>query len=173
MCCLRGTRGFSQKKFSPFGPAVCPATGNIYTNVLFYYTDRIKGTVVVILTPVPFKLKSNNECGWKFVFRFVKCLILIIFPLFRCKNFASHFCKQKTTNENEQFKNFLISNSYLIRRSFKRNCCESDMPHHQWRVTYNYVYCSFFNREHFPFYKIHLKKIIFKIRIFVLIHTLN
>ena len=27
------------KKFSPFGPAVWPAKGNIQTNVLFYYID--------------------------------------------------------------------------------------------------------------------------------------
>ena len=31
----------STKKFNPFDPAVWPAIGNIYTNVLFYYIDRI------------------------------------------------------------------------------------------------------------------------------------
>ena len=29
----------STKNFSPFGPAVWPARGNIHTNVLFYYLD--------------------------------------------------------------------------------------------------------------------------------------
>ena len=29
----------SIKNFSPFGPAVLPAIGNIYINVFFYYID--------------------------------------------------------------------------------------------------------------------------------------
>ena len=28
-----------KKYFSPFGPAVWPARGNIYMNILFYYKD--------------------------------------------------------------------------------------------------------------------------------------
>ena len=31
----------SLKNISPFGPAVLPAIGNIYTNVLFYHIDYI------------------------------------------------------------------------------------------------------------------------------------
>ena len=31
-----------QKKFSPFGPAVWPAVGNTFINVLFYYIEDRK-----------------------------------------------------------------------------------------------------------------------------------
>ena len=31
----------SSKNVSPFGPAVWPDIGNIYTNVLFYYIDLL------------------------------------------------------------------------------------------------------------------------------------
>ena len=34
-----GHLGVSTKNVSPIGPAVWPAIGNIYTNVLFYYKE--------------------------------------------------------------------------------------------------------------------------------------
>ena len=37
-----GYRCVSTKKLSPFGAAVWPARGNIYTNALFYYIDDIE-----------------------------------------------------------------------------------------------------------------------------------
>jgi len=36
-----------QKKFSPFDPAVWPARGNIYTNVLFYFIDTSYPTILL------------------------------------------------------------------------------------------------------------------------------
>ena len=37
--CIRDSE-CPQKNFSPFGPAVWPAIGNIYMNVLFYYIEN-------------------------------------------------------------------------------------------------------------------------------------
>ena len=36
-----GYQWVPSKNFSPFGPAVCLAIGNIYTNVFFYYMDTL------------------------------------------------------------------------------------------------------------------------------------
>ena len=45
----------SLKKFSPFGPAVWPAIGNIYTNVLFIECSRKKRQMIKFLTFYKFK----------------------------------------------------------------------------------------------------------------------
>ena len=37
----QGTHGFPVKEFQPFGPAVCPAIGNIYTNNFFYFINTL------------------------------------------------------------------------------------------------------------------------------------
>ena len=42
-----GNRQVSTKNVSPFGPAVWPAKGNIYTNVLFYYINCIIKTQIL------------------------------------------------------------------------------------------------------------------------------
>ena len=40
----------SKKNFIPIGPAVWPAIGNIYTNVLFYYIDVYKNLLQYLWT---------------------------------------------------------------------------------------------------------------------------
>ena len=59
----------SKKNFSPIGPAVWPAIGNIYTNVLFYYIDILKTTIIwpidvsaLNVSWVPRGRDKNNRC---------------------------------------------------------------------------------------------------------------
>ena len=79
LCYVRGTPVFP-KKFSPFGPAVWPATGNIYTNVLFYYIeDRWLCILILIYCIFSIEIKPFNNKSKKYIFQFNCCNIFALF----------------------------------------------------------------------------------------------
>ena len=83
----------SIKNFSPFGPAVLPAIGNIYMHILFYYIDHwwefwLRDTDVLIMLSITiyiYLLKINIRSKHEFfrlpdivVFRLVAAIYMII-----------------------------------------------------------------------------------------------
>ena len=58
------------KNVSPFGPAIWPAIGNIYTNVLFYFIDNVYFAWVSVCLFVrlnPINVKTAEPIGPKSV----------------------------------------------------------------------------------------------------------
>ena len=84
----------SLKNFTPFGPAVLPAIGNIYTNVVFYYIN------IYIQFPAKQHLvvfDSSNilkKIGLKMCESFVTMLIELLFFKKNYKSVIFFFFKQ-------------------------------------------------------------------------------
>jgi len=57
---FRGYPWVPSQNVSPFGPAVWPAIGNIYGNVLFYYIDDLESNILIILKINYFQLRSGH-----------------------------------------------------------------------------------------------------------------
>ena len=98
-------------------------------------------------TPDLQRYPRNFRLFKSILFWLEKCLFLKVSSLLLIdKKFASQF-RRETAIENEQFKETKtwISNSYLIRQSFKGYCCKTGIAIFARRVSWNCAYSPLYS----------------------------
>ena len=105
------------KNFSPFGPAVWPALGNTYKNVLFYYIDNHNSDIIILIMITWFLYNNNNiyiKTAWFRIEQFtyiLKCKKCIKFS-----GFAERFTFPRIQHQFPQFHQGQTAQTVLIKK---------------------------------------------------------